>query len=77
YEPTSALDTKTGAEIMALFDRLHEQGNAIIVVTYEPSVAEHAHRIIHLRDGQIEKEQRHPLRGKSASPNIEIPNVSN
>jgi putative ABC transport system ATP-binding protein len=55
-EPTGALDTKTGAEIMALFDRLHQQGNTIIIVTHEPSVAEHAHRIVHLRDGQIEKE---------------------
>jgi putative ABC transport system ATP-binding protein len=57
-EPTGALDTKTGAEIMALFDRLNEQGNTIIIVTHEPSVAEHARRIIHLRDGQIEKEDR-------------------
>jgi len=55
-EPTGALDTKTGMEIMALFDRLNEQGNTIIIVTHEPSVAEHAHRIIHLRDGQIERE---------------------
>lgn len=56
-EPTGALDTKTGAEIMALFDRLNEQGNTIIIVTHEPAVAEHAHRIIHLRDGQIEREE--------------------
>ncbi|MBI3951181.1 MAG: ABC transporter ATP-binding protein [Acidobacteria bacterium] len=55
-EPTGALDTKTGMEIMALFDRLNEQGNTIIIVTHEPEVAEHAHRIIHLRDGQIESE---------------------
>jgi putative ABC transport system ATP-binding protein len=55
-EPTGALDTKTGAEIMALFDRLNDQGNTIIIVTHEPSVAEHAHRIIHLRDGLIERE---------------------
>ncbi len=55
-EPTGALDTKTGAEIMALFDRLNEQGNTIIIVTHEPSVAEHAHRIIRLLDGQIERE---------------------
>jgi putative ABC transport system ATP-binding protein len=57
-EPTGALDTKTGAEIMALFDRLNQQGNTIIIVTHEPSVAEHARRVIHLRDGQIEKEDR-------------------
>lgn len=55
-EPTGALDTKTGMEIMALFDRLNEQGNTIIIVTHEPAVAEHAHRIIHLRDGGIERE---------------------
>jgi putative ABC transport system ATP-binding protein len=56
-EPTGALDTKTGMEIMALFDRLNERGNTIIIVTHEPAVAEHAHRIIHLRDGQIEREE--------------------
>jgi len=57
-EPTGALDTKTGMEIMALFDRLNQQGNTIIIVTHEPAVAEHAQRIIHLRDGQIEREDR-------------------
>ncbi len=57
-EPTGALDSKTGAEIMALFDRLHAQGNTVIIVTHEPEVAAHAHRIIHLRDGRIEREER-------------------
>lgn len=57
-EPTGALDSKTGAEIMALFDRLHAQGNTIIIVTHEPEVAAHAHRIIHIRDGRIEREER-------------------
>lgn len=56
-EPTGALDSKTGAEIMALFDRLHAQGNTIIIVTHEPEVAAHAHRIIHIRDGRIELEE--------------------
>ncbi|MDW8168307.1 MAG: ABC transporter ATP-binding protein [Acidobacteriota bacterium] len=56
-EPTGALDSKTGAEIMALFDRLHAQGNTIIIVTHEPEVAAHAHRIIHIRDGRIEREE--------------------
>ncbi|HXF05794.1 MAG TPA: ABC transporter ATP-binding protein [Blastocatellia bacterium] len=56
-EPTGALDSKTGAEIMAIFDRLHEQGNTIIIVTHEPEVAAHARRIIHIRDGRIEREE--------------------
>ncbi len=56
-EPTGALDTKTGAEIMSLFDQLNEQGNTIIIVTHEPAIAAHARRIIHLRDGQIEREE--------------------
>lgn len=55
-EPTGALDTKTGGELMALFDRLHKQGNTIILVTHEPDVATHAHRVLHIRDGQIETE---------------------
>jgi putative ABC transport system ATP-binding protein len=53
-EPTGNLDTQTGNEIMALFERLHESGNTIILVTHEHDVAEHAHRIISIRDGQIE-----------------------
>ncbi len=57
-EPTGALDSKTGAEIMALFDRLHAQGNTIIIVTHEPEVAAHAQRIIYIRDGHIEREER-------------------
>src|ERR687895_1004263 len=51
-EPTGALDTKTSHEIMGLFERLHSEGNTIIVVTHEHDVAERAHRIIHIRDGQ-------------------------
>ncbi|RMI14586.1 MAG: ABC transporter ATP-binding protein [Calditrichaeota bacterium] len=56
-EPTGNLDSKTGAEIMEIFDNLHEQGNTIILVTHEKSVAEHARRIIHLKDGKIEWEE--------------------
>jgi putative ABC transport system ATP-binding protein len=55
-EPTGNLDSKTGAEIMALFARLHEGGNTIILVTHEADVAAFAHRIIHIRDGQVEKD---------------------
>lgn len=57
-EPTGALDTKTSVEIMALFEKLHADGNTIIVVTHEPDIAERAHRVITIRDGQIEKDER-------------------
>jgi putative ABC transport system ATP-binding protein len=56
-EPTGALDTKTSYEIMELFERLHELGNTIILVTHEHDIAARAHRIIHIRDGQIEKDE--------------------
>jgi len=52
-EPTGNLDSKTSDEIMALFDRLHEEGNTIVLVTHEPDIAEFAHRVVHIRDGQI------------------------
>ena len=52
-EPTGNLDTATGNEIMAFFDLLHQQGNTIILVTHEPDIAMHAHRIIQLRDGRL------------------------
>jgi len=57
-EPTGNLDSQTGAEIMALFNRLHEQGNTIILVTHEHDIAEHAHRVIHIRDGKVESDER-------------------
>jgi putative ABC transport system ATP-binding protein len=57
-EPTGNLDSATGDEIMALFARLHEGGNTIILVTHEPEIALHAHRVIRLRDGKIEKDER-------------------
>jgi putative ABC transport system ATP-binding protein len=57
-EPTGNLDSKTGAEIMALFDRLHGTGNTIILVTHEADIAKFAHRSIHLRDGQVERDDR-------------------
>ncbi len=57
-EPTGNLDSQTGEEIMALFSKLHEQGNTIIVVTHDRDVASHAHRIVHLRDGHVESDER-------------------
>lgn len=56
-EPTGALDTKTSVEIMGLFEKLHEEGNTIILVTHEHEVAARAHRIITIRDGQIESDE--------------------
>src|SRR6202522_3402987 len=52
-EPTGNLDSKTGDEIMALFDDLYARGNTIILVTHEPDIAEYAHRVVHIRDGMI------------------------
>ena len=57
-EPTGALDSKTSVEIMHLFEKLHSDGNTIILVTHEPDIAERAHRVITIRDGEIEKDER-------------------
>ncbi|MBS1560805.1 MAG: ABC transporter ATP-binding protein [Bacteroidetes bacterium] len=56
-EPTGNLDSKTGQEIMALFQQLWEQGNTVIVVTHEEDIARHTHRIVRLRDGLIESDE--------------------
>jgi putative ABC transport system ATP-binding protein len=56
-EPTGNLDTATGNEIMALFERLHQQGNTIVLVTHEHDIALHAWRIIHIRDGKVERDE--------------------
>ena len=59
-EPTGNLDSQTGEEIMTLFQRLHQAGNTIILITHEHDVAEHARRVIAIRDGQVEKDVTRP-----------------
>jgi len=55
-EPTGNLDSKTGEEIMALFAKLHQSGNTIVLVTHEADIAAHAHRVVHLKDGRVERD---------------------
>ena len=57
-EPTGNLDTKTSIEIMEIFEKVHNDGNTIILVTHEPDIAEHAHRLIRLRDGKVEIDEK-------------------
>ena len=59
-EPTGALDSKTSHEIMDLFEALHSKGNTIIMVTHEEDIARYAHRIVRLRDGLVESDERNP-----------------
>ncbi len=57
-EPTGNLDSKTSVEIMKLFDEIHKSGNTVILVTHEEEIAKHAHRIIRLKDGMVESDER-------------------
>ena len=68
-EPTGNLDTKTGNEIMALFARLHQGGNTIVLVTHEADVAAFAERTIHIRDGMVE----HDVKSQTPTPKTQIP----
>jgi putative ABC transport system ATP-binding protein len=65
-EPTGNLDSKTGNEIMGVFERLHGGGNTIVLVTHEAEIAAYAHRVIHIRDGQVEKDVRRETVGAPA-----------
>ena len=66
-EPTGNLDSRTGEEIMAAFEAIWKQGNTVILVTHEADVAEHAHRIVRMRDGKVESDQKNP-NPKQAKP---------
>jgi putative ABC transport system ATP-binding protein len=57
-EPTGNLDSATGVEIMGIFERLHQQGNTIILVTHEHDIAMYAHRVVHIRDGKVERDEK-------------------
>jgi putative ABC transport system ATP-binding protein len=57
-EPTGNLDSQTGAEIMEVLNRLHKEGNTIILVTHEKDIAEHAHRVIHIKDGKVSSDEK-------------------
>jgi putative ABC transport system ATP-binding protein len=59
-EPTGALDSATGNEIMTLFEQLYQKGNTIVLVTHELDIAMHAHRIIHIRDGRVDRDEAVP-----------------
>ncbi|HRO73929.1 MAG TPA: ABC transporter ATP-binding protein, partial [Saprospiraceae bacterium] len=68
-EPTGNLDTKTSIEIMSIFEDIHNAGNTVILVTHEPDIADHAHRIVRLRDGLIESDEINTNIIKVSDPN--------
>ena len=61
-EPTGNLDSKTGVEIMTVFERLHQKGHTIILITHEVDIAKHAHRVIHILDGTVERDETNHLK---------------
>jgi putative ABC transport system ATP-binding protein len=67
-EPTGNLDTKTSIEIMEIFEEIHNNGNTVILVTHEPDIAEHAHRIVRLRDGIVESDVRNEEIRRASDP---------
>ncbi len=67
-EPTGNLDTKTSIEIMGIFEQIHKLGNTVILVTHEPDIADHAHRIVRLRDGLIESDIKNQHIGSAMDP---------
>ena len=69
-EPTGNLDSKTGLEILTLFERLHGTGNTIVLITHEAEVAAYAHRVIHLRDGRVEQDVRQSHRSPAMGVSV-------
>ncbi len=71
-EPTGNLDSRTGEEIMAAFERIWKQGNTVILVTHEPEIAEHARRVVRMKDGKIESDTAnpHPRGPAQAAPSV-------
>jgi putative ABC transport system ATP-binding protein len=69
-EPTGALDSRTGEEIMALFGELHAQGQTVMLVTHEADIAAHAHRILFLKDGVVERDERNPERAQPPAGHV-------
>ena len=67
-EPTGNLDTKTSIEIMGILEKIHDGGNTIILVTHEPDISEHAHRIVRLRDGLVEVDEKNENIIKASNP---------
>jgi len=69
-EPTGNLDSATGNEIMALFDKLHQKGNTIVLVTHEHDIALYAHRVLYIRDGKVEKDEKTARASQMAGPQV-------